>query len=646
VRKLFLTVLTVSFLCSNLYSTDYATWRQNQKQAFEHYKKNYDTEFKQMLQNDWQAFQTYMDNKPYQKPKPIKIPKTEPKALNPEDIKKSKKVHIQAIDKIIPKENVYSSKTDLPKVDTILTPVDKNGLKTISFDFFSIPVIFHVDESIKNISIARNNDSIAAFWDKMSQTKYQAFIQELHIYKTIYNLNDWSLYLLSSQAAQKLLGNSNSNNDKVNLFNWFVFSKMGYDTRVSYNDQGIYFMAHVKNKIYATSYYTYDAKRYYALGDSNVQKLSSVYSYKGDYAQSSKAMNFAIKTPVNITDTQVTRTLNFTYNGQKHEITVPYSKTLVKLYDTHPHVYWSSYYNIESSPMTARALLSQLKVIIDGKTEVEAVNMLLRFVQYAFAYKTDQDQFNTADKVLLPEQIIYYPYSDCEDRSVMFTYLVEKLLGLQAVGILYGDHMAAGVAMSTNVSGDSFMYKGKKFMYADPTWNGYNIGRIGKDYLNKKFSVMEEEENNTQYQAQEKQEDKKEEKQTVIYEQQNNNSKVSWKQIVSTRNTCLEAKDVNDLVFTQCSDVKNGGYWYQDSEGRFHNKTDESMCLGIELGGEKLILSRCAQIDSQKWKIAKFTIVSLDKRSVKNKRLVLTRVYGSAYVKRFKGLAEQRFSLK
>ena len=47
-----------------------------------------------------------------------------------------------------------------------------------------------------------------------------------------------------------------------------------------------------------------------------------------------------------------------------------------------------------------------------------SVNRLLRFVQTAFEYKTDEDQFNT-ENYLFPLETLHYPYSDCEDRSAL-----------------------------------------------------------------------------------------------------------------------------------------------------------------------------------------------------------------------------------
>jgi hypothetical protein len=103
------------------------------------------------------------------------------------------------------------------------------------------------------------------------------------------------------------------------------------------------------------------------------------------------------------------------------------------------------------------------------------VNILLRFVQTAFQYKTDQDQFGR-EKPFFPEETIYYPFSDCEDRSVLFAYLVRNLTGLEVVGLDYPGHIATAVRFPTQVPGESVGYQGKRFVVCDPTYINAGAG--------------------------------------------------------------------------------------------------------------------------------------------------------------------------
>ena len=73
-------------------------------------------------------------------------------------------------------------------------------------------------------------------------------------------------------------------------------------------------------------------------------------------------------------------------------------------------------------------------------------------MQTAFAYRTDQDQFSR-EKWMLPEETLFYPYSDCDDRAVLFAWLVRELLELPVIGIQWPGHMAVAVAFDSPASG-------------------------------------------------------------------------------------------------------------------------------------------------------------------------------------------------
>jgi len=101
--------------------------------------------------------------------------------------------------------------------------------------------------------------------------------------------------------------------------------------------------------------------------------------------------------------------------------------------------------------------------------------LLLRFVQTAFAYQTDGQQFNT-ENYLLPIETLHYPYSDCEDRASLFSWLVESLLGLDAVLLDYPGHIAAAVEFTKTPKGDRLTFKNKRYTITDPTYINASAG--------------------------------------------------------------------------------------------------------------------------------------------------------------------------
>ena len=134
------------------------------------------------------------------------------------------------------------------------------------------------------------------------------------------------------------------------------------------------------------------------------------------------------------------------------------------------------YVNAKVNPAVAGRLLSALAPIVEGKSETEAANLLINFVQTGFKYATDQEQFGY-EKPFFVEELFYYPYCDCEDRSVLYSYLVRNLLKLDVVLLDYPNHIATAVCFNENVSGDFVTVEGKKYIVCDPTYIGASIGK-------------------------------------------------------------------------------------------------------------------------------------------------------------------------
>ena len=132
----------------------------------------------------------------------------------------------------------------------------------------------------------------------------------------------------------------------------------------------------------------------------------------------------------------------------------------------------------------------ELKPMLIGLNELDAVNLLLNFVQKKFEYKTDNEQFGK-EKWFFPEDQLHYPYSDCEDRSVFFTYLVKKLLNLKVIGLNYPGHVAIAVAFNGSVNGYAINYKGYSYIIADPTYIGATAGMCMPQFVNIKPKVVE-----------------------------------------------------------------------------------------------------------------------------------------------------------
>ena len=176
-----------------------------------------------------------------------------------------------------------------------------------------------------------------------------------------------------------------------------------------------------------------------------------------------------------IRDDIQTKTLTFTHNGSEYKVKVEYDKSAIKFFEYYPQTALEVYFDAVPSTDARTSLLNALRPLIKDRSETEAVDLLLHFVQTAFKYETDDQQFGR-EKPFFPEETLYYPGSDCEDRSVLFSFLVRNLLGLDVVGLEYPNHVATAVRFKDDVSGDQVVYQNRKYIICDPTYINADYG--------------------------------------------------------------------------------------------------------------------------------------------------------------------------
>lgn len=138
---------------------------------------------------------------------------------------------------------------------------------------------------------------------------------------------------------------------------------------------------------------------------------------------------------------------------------------MIDFYDEYPRIGWDLYSRSSLSAWAKEQLYPVLRRCIAGKSKSEAANTLIDFVQTAFEYKTDEEQFGY-ERPLFADETLYYPYSDCEDRAIFYSILVRDLLGLDVVLLHYPNHLATAVSFGEEIAGDYLMLDDRKYLVA------------------------------------------------------------------------------------------------------------------------------------------------------------------------------------
>lgn len=449
---------------------DYQKWLKSEEEKFQQFKDARDREFTEFLKKEWRGLQLMAGTVADEKPKPVKMPVAK---VPPVSKKDTVRTPIVKLPPLPPPEQ--------PRPQPVKTPppvVEEKNPLSVKVPFYDTSLDLRCDEAFRIPVPAKiTKEAITAYWTAMSNTNYEDLLTQTKFHRDRMKLNDWGYCLLLERVGETVNGGSAN---AGTLFAWFMLSKSGYEARVGFADDKVYLMLPARNNLYGIPYFTFSGKgnkRYYAMPVSRLigQAGTELYTYEGSYEGAEKPMDFGIGQFPQLADAKATKNLRFVWDGKMVPVPVTYRRDAVDFFEYYPQTNFEVYFSAPVSSELSTSLLTDLRPMVQGKSELEAVNILLRFVQTAFAYKTDQDQFGR-EKPFFPEETIYYPYSDCEDRAVLFSFLVKNLTGLEVVGLDYPGHIAAAVRFPTQVPGESVTYQGKRFTVCDPTYINAGAG--------------------------------------------------------------------------------------------------------------------------------------------------------------------------
>lgn len=252
------------------------------------------------------------------------------------------------------------------------------------------------------------------------------------------------------------------------------------------NDQLILLLP-FDEKVFKYTYFDISGKKYYVM--DNTSKGGERYNiFEKDFPKGQTLSLNSQKEP----RLSESKSNNKSFTSPKIEnssVDVNINTNLMDFYSEFPPCEWNNYSTRSLSAQTKDNLYKVLKSQIQGKSEVDAANILIDFVQKAFEYKTDGDQFGY-ERSLFADETFYYPYSDCEDRSILYSVLIRELLGLEIVLLNYPGHLATAVKFNSNVKGDYLVLEGEKYTVCDPTFIGAPIGRAMPEYKNTKAKII------------------------------------------------------------------------------------------------------------------------------------------------------------
>lgn len=492
-------ILTISIVAQT--QNEYQKWlekeRAKRKEYVEKRQKDYNdyrnkrnAAFTQFLKKQWTTYQVVKGVKKDSIPKPtlpIKISKEERKAplvkipsivaIVPNSVPNPPLPTLKDLDLVLDTQVVVSEKKpSLPKVnDTIKTPIVK-PVNEHSFIFLGQSVA-GLPENIEVSLSSIDEEGIAQAWHTTSKNKEsEACLKACIQAKEYYQLCDWAYIELCKQIPHSY---SNLSSNQVLFLQAYLLAQTGFEMRLARQNEQLLLLMPTTVKMYSTPYFKMSGARYYIV--NGIYSKGGIQSYDKSLDYVGHHVNLRIEKPMKLASSTFSPKELKARKYPWVKLEVSSNKSLIDFYKSYPQSDWSIYPQSVVEPRLLNVLDSVMPTLLGGLSSKDQINSLLNFVQTAFKYQTDDDQFGR-EKPFFIEETFYYPYCDCEDRSTLFAFLVKRYLKLDVLLINYPNHMATAVNTKGVISGDYLEYKGNKYTICDPTFINAPAGKCMPQY--------------------------------------------------------------------------------------------------------------------------------------------------------------------
>ena len=502
-------------------------FRDKQQEEFDAFRKEINAAYAEFMRKAWEAFPSEEPVEPEKEPEvapveydgpqmaqepepeqstkqsPEKAPEKAP-ANEPEPDPVIEKQNIDALN--VPKKGLETAPATPAPVVIAVKPVvivipeptpapepiapvkpKEEDYKKVTVAYFGtlITIGFPKNDGLKLNSLSE--DAIADAWLQLSDSKYDITVKTALDARKANVLGDWAYMNMLKQVCEKQYGVSNT----ATLAQAFLMVQSGYRIRLGQDGSKLQMLVASQYDIYSLRYYKLDGTKFYVVSGD---KSNQMHICQAKYDKENSLSLQMKQLPKLSSDPTQKRTLS-SRKGVTSAVSV--NKNMIDFFNTYPQACyngnhctrWAAYANTPLEQPVKDMLYPALKKTINGMNERQAVEILLNWVQTAFEYKFDDEVWG-GDRAFFAQETLFYPYCDCEDRSILFSRLVRDLVGLDVVLLYYPGHLATAVAFSEEQNGDYLTYKNRKYVVCDPTFINAGVGRTMPGMNNKEAQVI------------------------------------------------------------------------------------------------------------------------------------------------------------
>lgn len=456
----------------------YEAFKKQVQQSYSNFRDQCLKDYAEFVRKAWDAFEGKA---------PIPVPQDDmlPPVVKPKDEKTKPTQKPIDIDEVIEPPTI-------PQQPEPIEPIKaepKLSDEYLSFTFFGTGAKVRYDSSRAVALRKADEKAVADALLLLGDGRCDNMLYDCLELRRQHNLCDWAYLMMLKSLAETMHGKGS--NEAV-LLMAYLYMQSGYTMRLAEDKGKLYMMFASDSYIYNSVGYKLDGLSFFG-----VENLPERLNICRASFPKERSMSLIVSGEQLLDNdmTEIRARQSERYPNVKASTAV--NRNWLDFCSSYPTsqmgdnvmTRWAMYANTPLSQSVRQQLYPQLQETIAGKSQLEAANILLNWVQTGFEYEYDNKVWGH-DRAFFAEESLYYPYCDCEDRSILFTRLVRDLLGLKCILVFYPGHLAAAVRFTDQVNGDFIMLNGYKYIVSDPTYIGAPVGITMPDMDNQTAKVI------------------------------------------------------------------------------------------------------------------------------------------------------------
>lgn len=457
----------------------YEAFKKHAHKEYESFRQKCMKEYLEFVRQPWEDKD---EDEPMPMPKEDPVP---PIVLPEKDREKPIETKPVIVEEVIVPAPVAPQPQPIEPIKEVPTVEEK----TFTFTFFGTPAKVRFDAANKVRLRGFKGKDIADALQEMATEAYENLIVDCLALRKKHALSDWAYLQMLKAMAETVYGAGTSESE---LLVAYVYMQSGYKMRFATDDSHLYMLFASKHYIYNMAVYEIEGEKYYGLNPLPERMHICPATYPKEqsmslYNSSTPVLSMDLSQPRRVASKHypdVVATMQINQNLMDFYCTYPTSKLGEDVCSR-----WAMYANTPMDEQVQNTLYPQLKRAISGKSQLEAANILLNWIQTGMEYEYDDEVWG-GDRAFFAEETLFYPSCDCEDRSILYTRLVRDLLGLPCILVYYPGHLASAVCFPDKVDGDYILLNNQKFTVTDPTYIGAPVGITMTGMNNKTAKVI------------------------------------------------------------------------------------------------------------------------------------------------------------